>query len=94
MNRIDLTDGQIRIMWHQFESEICPTCNKWKQKRWCFCRGCYHALKHAKPKLAAGLWHEAFDGTNEFFESYQRSKAWLAHTGLEKSKHEQGGLFA
>lgn len=40
-----LTEGQIRIMVHQFGSTVCPACGKPKQVRWCFCRGCYHALK-------------------------------------------------
>ena len=89
-----VTKAQVRILSQQFESEKCPVCNKWKQKRRCFCRGCYFALKTAQPALATGLWHEAFDGTDRFFESYARAKAWLSTTGLQRTKDEQGGLFA
>lgn len=90
-----LTTAQIRILCHQFESEVCPVCNKWKQRRWCFCRRCYFALKRGNPALASGLWHEAFDGTERFFESYHKAKEWLSGTGLQKLKHDpQGGLFA
>jgi hypothetical protein len=91
---MDLTTAQIVILSRQFESEHCPVCNKWKQRRWCFCRGCYFAVKRGNPPLASGLWHEAFDGTDEFYESYARAKAWLSTTGLQHTKNEQGGLFA
>jgi hypothetical protein len=90
-----LTTAQITLLSRAFESRECPVCKKWKQARWCFCRSCYFALKTAQPKLAAGLWHEAFDGTDRFFESYQAAKTWLSSTGLQKLKHDpQGGLFA
>jgi len=89
-----ITTAQAVILARQFESEQCPVCNKGKQRRWCFCRSCYFALKTAQPALASGLWHEAFDGTDRFFESYARAKAWLSTTGLQRTKNEQGGLFA
>ena len=89
-----VTTAQRVILSHRFESEQCPVCNKGKQSRWCFCRGCYFALKTAQPALASGLWHEAFDGTDRFFENYARAKAWLSTTGLQRTKDEQGGLFA
>jgi hypothetical protein len=89
-----LTEGQIRIMVHQFGAIVCPACGKPKQHGWCFCRGCYHALKTGNRQVAAGLWFEMFDGTDRFFESYQRGKDWLARTGVQYQKHDsQGGLF-
>ena len=89
-----LTVAQCTILAHDFESTRCPVCTKSKQRRWCFCRTCYFALKTARPKLASGLWREAFDNTDEFFESYQAAKVWLSSTGLQKLKNDQGGLFA
>lgn len=62
--------------------------------QWCFCKGCYFALKTSQPSFAAGLWKEAFDSTHEFFENYARAKAWLQTTGLQRNRNEQGGLFA
>jgi hypothetical protein len=90
----ELTTAQIVVLSRQFVSEKCPVCGKRKQRRWCFCRSCYFAVKRGNPLLAAGLWHEAFDGTDRFFESYAEAKAWLSSTGLQKLKNEQGGLFA
>jgi hypothetical protein len=90
-----VTTAQICVLTHQFKSRVCPVCAKSKAPRWCFCRTCYFALKRGNPPLASGLWHEAFDGTDRFFESYMRAKEWLVGTGLEKLKHDpQGGLFA
>jgi hypothetical protein len=88
-----LTEAQITIMWHQFESNVCPVCSSTKQRRWCFCRTCYFALKHAQPKLAAGLWYSALDENDRFFEGYQAAKTWLSKTGLRGLKNDKGGLF-
>jgi hypothetical protein len=87
-----ITPGQVLILNRRFLELECPVCHKQKQARQCFCRGCYFALKTARPTLAAGLystWPSA-----AFYENYQRAKAWLSSTGLQKLKNEQGGLFA
>jgi hypothetical protein len=90
----EITEGQVRVMLHDFENTVCPVCRKEKQRRWCFCRTCYFALKRAQPKLASGLWYEMLDESDRFFESYQAARLWLSSTGLQKLKNEQGGLFA
>jgi hypothetical protein len=88
-----LTEAHIRILNHRFHEWQCPVCHKKKQSRQCFCKGCYHALKNARPDLAAGLF--VMYPSTEFYENYQRAKEWLASTGLQKLKHDpQGGLFA
>jgi hypothetical protein len=86
----ELTTAAKRVLLHQFGEEVCPVCHKWKQRRWCFCRSCYFALKQADPQLASGLYVEAFNGTDEFFENYAKAKEWLQRRGLG----DQGGLFA
>jgi hypothetical protein len=87
-----LTEAQVRILNHRFHEWVCPVCGKKKQSRQCFCKGCYHALKTAKPELATGLY-VAYP-SDEFYENYARAKAWLSTTGLQRTKNEQGGLFA
>jgi len=95
---MELTTGAKRLLLHQFGEEKCPVCSKWKQRRWCFCRTCYFALKKVNPALAAGLYVEAFNGTDEFFENYARAKEWLQDNGFAdptwKAEPKSGELFA
>jgi hypothetical protein len=88
----ELTPAHVRILNRRFHEWQCPVCHKRKQSRQCFCKGCYFALKTAQPTLAAGLYSTY--PSDEFYESYARAKAWLSTTGLQRTKDEQGGLFA
>lgn len=91
----ELTSAQRVILLHHFEIEICPTCGHAKQRKWCFCKTCYFALKSGRPDLARGLWHSALDEKSDrFFDSYQAAKDFLSSTGLQRQRREtQGGLF-
>lgn len=95
---MELTTAAKRVLLHQFGEEKCPVCQKCKQRRWCFCRTCYFALKQADPRLASGLYVEAFNGTDEFFENYAKAKEWLQSRGVGDPtwnvRRNQGDLFA
>lgn len=77
-----LTSAQIVILSRQFEDSSCPVCHNGKQRRWCFCRNCYFALKRADARLASGLYVSALNGTDEFYENYQKAKEHLRSRGL------------
>lgn len=93
-----LTTAYRRILWHAFRSESCPVCNKPKQPKWCFCRGCYFGLKRVDPRLAAALYTEILEDSDRFFESYARAKDWLQENGFADhsftARPRSGDLFA
>jgi hypothetical protein len=92
-----LTTAHKRILIQHFGAEDCPVCKQSKQRKWCFCRTCYFSLKRGNPRLASGLYVQAFNGTDEFFENYARAKEWLEERGHNagwNTTPKSGDLFA
>lgn len=79
-----MTDAFRRILNHWFHEFRCPVCHRKKHCRDCFCIGCYHVLKNAKPDWAARLYADY--PSEEFYENYARAKNWLATIKIPKQE--------